>query len=52
MKNEWRAKTLICFGLSYVAFMSSAWKNVASVIEYCNLRYAASSDKTEVQRQE
>ena len=24
---RWRAKTLICFWLSYVVFMSSAWKN-------------------------
>ena len=52
MKNQWRAKILICFWLSYVAFVSSAWKNVVSVTEYCNLRYAASSDKTEVQRHE
>ena len=23
---KWKAKSLICFGLSYVVFLSSAWK--------------------------
>jgi len=32
-KMRWRAKTLICFWLSYVVFVScSAWKNAGMTI--------------------
>ena len=33
MKND-EKKTLICFWLSYVVFMSSAWKNVGMTISF------------------
>ena len=33
-KMRWRAKTHICFWLSYVVFMSSAWKEVGMTVMY------------------